>query len=1604
MPKGDPTYEELLEQYQKDNKAFADSTLAQRHFDELNTLGQQHFQDRVSSPNVIIAGTDYGVLATDLWNADAKHMKGANKVAENLSALYDNSPYLDDPASSRRGSIKYPTQPISRGELLRRAEDPSRSLATSIARSGIDKLRGDDILDSYRSRYYEFPSPIKPVRPVRPSSVPPAVAPARNEERIPLMHRKSPTYGSIHKGTLDYAPQPTKIDPVINFPKATGRYSAGDFLESQGESGGYFNMGEGAGIEEQYAGGGPEKGVPSIEEQYGSAAEKRRYYGGWLDKPIAPRTGTMDRYDPLSIPDSFTNEELSRDKQTLDAINGTIKSLYNEKGHIKDEEFERWELLRARKDDYQGRIMNHPSNQIPINTKGTTWRKEIEKRKDSINDPALLFASMMDEGAEGDYLGYGTETLPFKYKSGYSGYNMMGLDSIGERVDEFIEKGYLSKDFKDRMGFRTVMNDHKDKQGNRDPQKRVSGSFSNVGDMVEAKAAYFKSAEDSVLRQQRKLKVKLSEEAKDYFTVASFNLGEAGARRMMEVYHEKGILENDKFFQDDATTDYRSKYGGHNFAKRRVGAAEILRQDDQFNWGDAGVSKYDDGGPEDGIMPDSFLENYVLPEAVPGDLLPDDRLSYKGEIPERGEITYPKSDARRGIDYVGNPNASHFSPNQLSIDGKQKATTEEYYRDIIGSELAGASLLKGAGTIGKTLGKEFAYQKAIYNSKTPQKLADSFLEMEASHYAKQPLKERIKHKINTAYRHNPWAWRPNESKFYRLLGDEGAADAKAFGELRASPSPESYMMNNTHNAGKVYFNKGMPMSTRYDPDLFMGYKGPYMAETSGINMFEESVKGGKRTYGTLAEAANFNDPRLKFYKEHWLQGFKEVPKGEIDGALSIPQKKYDMGGYESYFAPGGFEQGAYSYGTNSGTPTGDAGSGYSYQMPSFAPTNNPSLMDPGRYNNASVMPQGNTLYDKNKPPTGSGIDGGDIGGWAAAAAGAVNSFSAFGEDDPYSEYMPEEHAAFAPIQQTAGSVVSAIPIAGQFYQAGTSLASFSDSGRDDMRSKGNYAGAQAASFAGGFSSPSKSWFDLASDKESGVINTEQHVGAGILNTLLPGLGDAIVAEPARVQYAERAKGRQANIGGGFQRSTYQGGSGHSNTSRGMFAAHGGKENMKPSDLQDLDFLNQFRGDQHADPSNGISLRPGMPNSALVEDKEYRVGNPEQGEQPTIASDQKSLPGSELTVAGEISYLENKIKNDPTNPRHKKYLKDMTKQKVDMQEAMKEIERLGSPQAQGRQMYAALGGKENIKKYADGDPEDFAPYADPMMAATPYGEDWAGNTITPGEARYMQPPVFAPDGPIDPVTWYEGTPHDTSQYNTPNGPIYPSGVDEPIDPEGPAPVGDYDLTPEDEAAIEQMFKKDEDNTDPNKKGKGNSKPDYASIATSIVGGLAGSAGALAYLADNGRRATKQRFEPLRSDKFDNSHARRLAEQASRRAKYDMDMKGQGTPGNYIQNASQLAYASAGLKAQELSQNTQQTNSDRRYNLEGRRMIEDANLAHQGAADKAYYEAIGELGRNGQYMAAEAQLAQENKMKMDLLDEYFPNWGYTRNGGWKRSDLG
>ena len=171
--------------------------------------------------------------------------------------------------------------------------------------------------------------------------------------------------------------------------------------------------------------------------------------------------------------------------------------------------------------------------------------------------------------------------------------------------------------------------------------------------------------------------------------------------------------------------------------------------------------------------------------------------------------------------------------------------------------------------------------------------------------------------LKNAYKYNPLAFKPDKDAYYRMIGKDGFNDALESGVIRppqhhytiAQGMPKEgtegvifrdgtpYNKMNFPEYDAAYYNKGYPLDKRWYPRNSEkvnpktgktistrkasrnGYDGPYMAEVKDESgYFMKTDVSSKNTVHVTKEDFPTHADNAKFYKEHWLKGYKEVPK------------------------------------------------------------------------------------------------------------------------------------------------------------------------------------------------------------------------------------------------------------------------------------------------------------------------------------------------------------------------------------------------------------------------------------------------------------------------------------------------------------------------------------------------------------------------------------------------------------------------------------------------------------------------------------------------------------------------------------------------------
>lgn len=179
--------------------------------------------------------------------------------------------------------------------------------------------------------------------------------------------------------------------------------------------------------------------------------------------------------------------------------------------------------------------------------------------------PEILFSSLNEEGVrqmvrDNEYSG--DDKYPI------SGFAHFGLDTFGDAYPALVKKGYLPEgmDYSAQLGT------------NEKGQKVHTANFKTVDDAIAAKAAMMRDVKDQVDDYAKKRGYNLSDKSKQFFMLAAYNGGIGNARKMLDSYNEKGILQNDAYL-----TKKPDSYAGiYDHVLRRMVPAQAWKDDGIF--------------------------------------------------------------------------------------------------------------------------------------------------------------------------------------------------------------------------------------------------------------------------------------------------------------------------------------------------------------------------------------------------------------------------------------------------------------------------------------------------------------------------------------------------------------------------------------------------------------------------------------------------------------------------------------------------------------------------------------------------------------------------------------------------------------------------------------------------------------------------------------------------------------------------------------------------------------------------------------------------------------------------------------------------------------
>lgn len=178
-------------------------------------------------------------------------------------------------------------------------------------------------------------------------------------------------------------------------------------------------------------------------------------------------------------------------------------------------------------------------------------------------DPSLLFSSAFQEGmslsltnpddvseayVNAEKKGFDSKTYPV------DGFYNYGVDTFGDRYKDLAKKGYLPKGFEQQFKTYPALNEIEERKKAKGlPYKFVNtAAFKTNEDALVAKSALLRDEMDTVNSYAKKKGIKLDDDAKNYFTMSSYNGGWGNAKIMLDEY--ASAKDKSKFIKEGQTT------------------------------------------------------------------------------------------------------------------------------------------------------------------------------------------------------------------------------------------------------------------------------------------------------------------------------------------------------------------------------------------------------------------------------------------------------------------------------------------------------------------------------------------------------------------------------------------------------------------------------------------------------------------------------------------------------------------------------------------------------------------------------------------------------------------------------------------------------------------------------------------------------------------------------------------------------------------------------------------------------------------------------------------------------------------------------------------
>lgn len=223
--------------------------------------------------------------------------------------------------------------------------------------------------------------------------------------------------------------------------------------------------------------------------------------------------------------------------------------------------------------DFSSELTNLGNKPMKYDNNKTATQLIKEVSNETKINPKLLYSSSWIEGmnkavAKPDDVSeaYNTAAEAGKLdidKFPVDGFHNYGLDTFGERYNQI--KKYLPADFDKKFTLFKGSQEQteKDKKLNRPGREVDTVAFASNKDALTAKAAMLKAEQDNVSNYAKSKGIDIDPDAMDYFTMASYNTGFGGAKKMIDEYAN---AKDKKSFIEKGETSLKGVHG--NISKR----------------------------------------------------------------------------------------------------------------------------------------------------------------------------------------------------------------------------------------------------------------------------------------------------------------------------------------------------------------------------------------------------------------------------------------------------------------------------------------------------------------------------------------------------------------------------------------------------------------------------------------------------------------------------------------------------------------------------------------------------------------------------------------------------------------------------------------------------------------------------------------------------------------------------------------------------------------------------------------------------------------------------------------------------------------------------